>query len=69
MRKTGCRMIPVCHDTLALFGGYGIPRGDIQAASSFIKDDRFSDGRGWTNEFHIFNVTEGKALPMCHNTI
>ena len=57
--KSGGAMV-ACGDGLALFGGYGIPRGPTQrAGSSFIKNTVYSDGRGWTNEFHIYHLNEG----------
>jgi len=48
-----------CGDGLALFGGYGIPHGPTQRGSSFIKNTSYSDGSGWTNEFHIYHLNEG----------
>ena len=62
MRKNGCGMVPYHNDTLALFGGHGIPGDTIQPGSSFIKNESFSDGGGWTNEFHLFNVNEGNVF-------
>ena len=60
MRKYGCRMISYEGDKLALFGGYGIPTGPIQPGSKFIKNTwSTADGRGWTNEFHLFHAREG----------
>ena len=60
MPKWGAAMV-ACGDGLALFGGYGVPRGPTQrAGSSFIKNTSKSDGRaGWTNEFHIYHLNEG----------
>ena len=58
MAKSGAGMI-VCGDKLALLGGYGTPRGPTQRGSSFIKETLASDGRGWTNEFHIYHLNEG----------
>ena len=46
-------------DNLALFGGYGLPHGPLQRGSSFIKNTMYPDGRGWTNEFHIYHTKEG----------
>ena len=59
MPKLSCRMISF-RDSLAVFGGYGIPRGPTEP-QSFIKNrsTSFTDGSGWTNEFHIYSVTEG----------
>ena len=62
MRKVGCRMVPINEDILALIGGYGFPRGTIQPGSSFIESERLSDGRGWTNECHLFDVRQGKCV-------
>ena len=45
-------------NSLGVFGGYGVPRGPTEP-QSFIKDTTFTDGRGWTNEFHIYNLSEG----------
>ena len=52
--KWGCGMIAFANG-LGVFGGYGVPT----EPRSFIKDTRFTDGRGWTNEFHIYNLSEG----------
>ena len=57
MPKAGCGMISF-RDSLGVFGGYGIPRGPTEP-QSFIKDTRFTDGRGMTNEFHIYQLKEG----------
>jgi len=56
MRKTGCRMVAYSQDRLALFGGYGIPTNPSQPGATFSKDTRHF---GFTNEFHIFNISEG----------
>ena len=58
--KSGAGMA-VCGDMLAVLGGYGgIPHGPTQRGSSFMKvKDSESDGRGWTNEFHIYHLNEG----------
>ena len=61
MRKMGCGM--VAHDSkLVLFGGYGFPSGPIQPGAEFIKNSRFTDGRGWTNEVHTFDLKEGEGV-------
>ena len=57
MPKGSCGMIAF-GNSLGVFGGYGIPRGPTEP-QSFIKDTRSTDGRGWTNEFHIYNLSEG----------
>ena len=59
MRKVGCGMVSFLQDKLAIFGGYGIPTGSTQPGAMFTKDPKFTDGRGWSNELHVFNITEG----------
>ena len=59
MRKVGCGIVHFHHDKLAVIGGYGIPTGPTQPGSSFIKDTRFTDGRGYTNEVHVFDISQG----------
>ena len=61
MRKSTCGMI--AHDNkLVLFGGYGISSGPIQPGAEFIKHRDFTDGRGWTNEVHTFDLKEGEGV-------
>ena len=59
MRKIGCRMVSFLQDKLVVFGGYGIPTGPTQPGAMFTKDTRYTDGRGWSNEVHVFTTTEG----------
>ena len=57
MPKAACGIIAF-GSGLGVFGGYGVPRGPTEP-QSFIKDTRSTDGRGWTNEFHIYNLSQG----------
>ena len=57
MPKDACGMIAFGNN-LGVFGGYGIPRGPTEP-QSFIKSTISIDGRGWTNEYHIYNLSEG----------
>ena len=59
MGKTGCGMVHFHHDKLAVIGGHGILTGSTQPGSSFIRNTRYTDGRGWTNEIHVFNISRG----------
>ena len=59
MRKRGCKMVAFSQDRLALLGGYGIPTGPTQPGATLTKSTRYGDGRGWSNELHIFNINEG----------
>ena len=56
MPKCVCGMIAF-GNSLGVFGGFGVPRGPTQP-QSFISNTDYT-GRGWTNEFHIYNLSEG----------
>ena len=62
MKKRGAGMIALNNEQLAVLGGYGIPTSPTQPGSSFVRNGSISDGRGWTNEFHIFNISNGMLL-------
>lgn len=64
MKKSGCGMVYFGKCKLAVVGGYGLPLATLQPGASFIKSKRFTDGRGWTNEIHIFDIVECK-LSQC----
>ena len=55
MPKYGCGMMAF-RNSLVVFGGYGVPRGPTEPGSSFISN---IDDSGWTNEFHIYNLSNG----------
>ena len=59
MRKSGCEMVSFLQDKLAVFGGYGIPTHPTQPGAKFTKDTKCSVGSGWSNELHVFTITEG----------
>ena len=62
MCKFGCGMTAYHKEdttSLAVFAGHGIPHGPIQPGARFIQNTNFTGGRGWTNEFHLFNLTNG----------
>ena len=63
MKKVGCRMV-VYGRKLILFGGYGVPSHPSQ--QDFVKSSRLTDGSGWTNELHSFDLEEGECdvLPL-----
>ena len=62
MKKAGAGMIAVNDEQLAVLGGVGIPTSPTQPGSSFVRNSSRSDGSGWTNEFHIFNISNGMLL-------
>ena len=57
MPKCRCGMIAF-GNSLGVFGGYGIPQGPTEP-QSFVENVGFTDGRGWTNEFHVYDILEG----------
>ena len=59
MRKAGCGVVPFLQDKLTVFGGYGIPTDPTQPGATFTKNTVFTNGNGWSNELHVFNITEG----------
>ena len=64
MVKAACGMVHFHHDKLAVIGGYGLPSGPTQPGSSFIRDTNKTDGRGWTNEIHVFNLSQGSLVSL-----
>ena len=44
--------------SVAVLAGYGKPTTPVQPGSTFIQNTNDS-GWGWTNEFHLFNLTNG----------
>ena len=47
---------------LAVIGGYADPCGRIQQGSTFVVNEYFNDGSGWTNEFHVFDIVKGEVV-------
>ena len=63
MRKAAYGMVSFLQDKLAVFGGYGVPTGRTQPGAVFTD---FTDGRGWSNEIHVFTITEGMWALSVH---
>ena len=61
MKKVNCGLVCFMATKVAVIGGYGLPHGPPQPGSSFVKDKRSTDGRGWTNEIHIFDSEKCKS--------
>ena len=66
MRKNGSGMVSFLQDRLAVFGGYGICTGPTQPGAMFTKDTHHTDGRGWSNELHVFTITESMSALSVH---
>ena len=56
MRKAGCGMITDLQNQLATFGGHSFCTGPTQPGAMFTVD---TNGKGWSNELHIFDITRG----------
>ena len=74
MKKSGFGLVAIGGGRLAMFGGCGIPMNLQQKSvsdpqSKFIKDSSHSDGRGFTNEFHVLDInkTEGTRTNVFNN--
>ena len=61
MRKDASGMVYFDSNKLAVIGGYADPSGSVQKGSTFVLNEFFNDGSGWSNEFHIFEMKSGKA--------
>ena len=70
MKKAFSAMV-VYNNQLILFGGDGIPSGPIQPGAEFIVDSNYTDGSGWTNEMHSFDLKEGERVEcvQCYCTV
>ena len=61
MNKYGSGMFMFKYgDKVAVIGGYGIPTGPTQPGATFTRDTRFTDGIGLSNEFHVFDISQGR---------
>ena len=63
-QRSNCGMVTYHEEadgvtSLAVFAGLWKPITPTQPGSSFVKSTAFTDGRGWTNELHLFNLTNG----------
>ncbi len=59
MRKSSSQMI-YYNNTLIIIGGYSIPSGELQSGSPFTESKNHQDGRDWTNEIHVYNISQSK---------
>ena len=63
MKKQNCGLVSLRNDRLLVWGGYGIPT-TTQPGSRFVPDTNKTDGRGYTNELHCYDITSGMAMYM-----
>ena len=59
MAKTAAGMVPFKGEHLALFAGYAFPSGPLQPGSEWTPNP-YETSKGWTNEFHLFNISKSK---------
>lgn len=65
MRKEGCGIVSLPGgEELCTFGGYGVPVGRAPLGTMVLRDEKYRDGRGWTNELHCYHLAEGSS-PTC----
>ena len=64
MKKIACGMVSFLQNQLATFGGIGIPTCPVQPGAMFTKAANYTDGRGWSNELHLFNIIEGMIVSI-----
>ena len=57
MKKVGCRLVFYKDKEIVLFGGAEFIEHVKYSTGS--RTNKFSDGRGWTNELHTFDVEKG----------
>ena len=56
------------NNSLILIGGYGERPSELQSGSQFIENSKY-EGKGWTNEIHMYNISQGKWRIINHITI
>ena len=61
-KKAGCGMVCFHSKHLLLFAGYGPPPTDIQPGAVFSRNTKSTDGRGWSNELHLFDLDTGMSV-------
>ena len=59
MSKAAGGMVYLKGGYLGLFGGYARPTGTLQPGSEWTPNP-YEKAKGWTNEFHLFNINESK---------
>ncbi len=61
--KANAAMIAIDSERLCVMGGVGVPSGTRRAAGSkFVPNLFATDGRGFTNEMHLYNIKQGNYL-------
>ena len=63
MKKQRCGLVSLRNERLLAMGGYGIPT-TTQPGSRFVPDTTRTDGPGWTNELHCYDIKSGMAMYM-----
>ena len=61
MKKQNCGLVSLRNERLLAWGGYGIPT-TTQPGSRFVPRTTKTDGRGWTNELHCYDIKSGMAM-------
>ena len=61
MKKQNCGLVSLCNERLLVWGGYGIPT-TTQPCSRFVPLSVKTDGSGYTNELHCYDIKSGMAM-------
>ena len=61
MKKQNCGLVSLRNERLLVWGGYGIPT-TTQPGSRFVRNTDRTDGRGWTNELHCYDIKSGMDM-------
>ena len=64
-KKEGCGFVSLPGgEELCVFAGYGVPVGSDPPGTTILKDDKYRDGRGWTNELHCYHLKNGTIVTI-----
>ena len=66
-KKSGCGMVCFNSKHLLLFAGYCPLPTDIQPGAVFTRNTPYTDGSGWTNELHLFDLDTGMSVDRLIN--
>ena len=69
MIKDACGIVHFADGHLAVFGGYACRSGPLQPGSEFILNTYGNENEGWTNEFHVFNIKQGKGYTVDYSSL
>ena len=71
MTKAGASMVSYSESVLVTIGGYGDLPDNPQPRADYVSDtEEGCEGRGWTNELGVFNLTTSKLIiSLCSTSL